>query len=286
MDSRFYPRLAVPVLCTGAVFMFLAASVWSTGAPAGRTGAPGDQTCNASGCHDSFDLDSGPGSVAIVASSEYEPGVPLDITVRVQQVSQERFGFQITARDDNGQFAGEWSFPASVRFAPNQTGGGENEQYLTHNPAVFVDDESTWSFQWVPPANGAGTVTFYAAGNAANGNGSNQGDHIYTTSLAVSQATDTAVERAEIPDALEVTSVFPNPAVSHTTIRYELMRTATARLKVFDASGQLVRTVDGGNRPAGSHHLELSVEGLSGGVYLFRLETTAGAESGKLLVIR
>lgn len=283
-SNRF--RLALPVLCIGAGFIFLAASVWSTGAPAGRTGAPGDLTCSAAFCHDSFELDSGPGSVVIEAPSEYEPGVPLDITVRVRQMSQQRFGFQITARDEDGEFSGEWSFPASVRFAPNETGGGENDQYLTHDPAVFVEDESTWSFQWVPPALGVGTVTFFAAGNAANGNGSNLGDYIYTTSLDVNEAMDTSVEDAEIPTALEVTSVFPNPVVSSTTIRYDLMRSATTRLSLYDATGRIVRTVDGGHRSPGRHRFVLSADGLPGGVYLYRLDTTAGAETGKLMIVR
>ncbi|MBW3624913.1 MAG: hypothetical protein KY468_16045, partial [Armatimonadetes bacterium] len=39
----------------------------------------------------------------------------------------------------------------------------------------------TWSFQWTAPPQGSGNVTFYAAGNAANGNSSASGDFIYTT---------------------------------------------------------------------------------------------------------
>lgn len=287
MNSTQPLRPVVPILLsTAALFLFVAVSSLPDGAPAARTGAPGDMTCNAANCHDSFELNGGPGSVTISTAPEYEPGVPLDITVRVRQISQQRFGFQITARDENDQFAGEWSFPASVRFAPNETGVGENNQYLTHNPSVFVEDEFTWSFQWVPPANGAGPITFYAAGNAANGNGLNTGDYIYTTSVDVDEAMDTANESTEIPRALEVTSVFPNPVVSSTTIQYDLMRSATARLSLYDATGRLVRTMDGGHRSPGRHRFNLSAIGLPGGVYLYRLETTAGAESGKLMVVR
>jgi uncharacterized protein (TIGR03437 family) len=41
---------------------------------------------------------------------------------------------------------------------------------------------------WTPPANATGDIILYAAGNAANNNGSNNGDRIYTTTLRVSPA--------------------------------------------------------------------------------------------------
>ena len=40
----------------------------------------------------------------------------------------------------------------------------------------------TWQFDWTVPDPAVGTITFYAAGNAANGNGSTSGDYIYSVS--------------------------------------------------------------------------------------------------------
>jgi uncharacterized protein (TIGR03437 family) len=39
---------------------------------------------------------------------------------------------------------------------------------------------------WTPPATDVGDIVFYAAGNAANGDGTNAGDHVYTTVRRVS----------------------------------------------------------------------------------------------------
>jgi len=41
----------------------------------------------------------------------------------------------------------------------------------------------TFQFDWNPPATNAGPVTFYVAGNAANGNSASTGDLIYTSNL-------------------------------------------------------------------------------------------------------
>ena len=40
-----------------------------------------------------------------------------------------------------------------------------------------------YEFDWTPPATAVGNITIYVAGNAANGNGNEQGDHIYTANV-------------------------------------------------------------------------------------------------------
>jgi hypothetical protein len=54
--------------------------------------------------------------------------------------------------------------------------------------------------QWTPPASaGAGDVTFYAAGNAANNDGDNTGDKIYSSSLTVSAGSPSAGTAKVLP---------------------------------------------------------------------------------------
>ncbi|NNF03090.1 MAG: T9SS type A sorting domain-containing protein [Rhodothermales bacterium] len=280
MRSRPIQRLAAPFVGLVALLFFVAVVSYPTGAPAMRTGAPGDQTCNAFGCHNSFALNSGPGSVRIEAPADYAPGEPMELTVVVSQEGQIRFGFEITARDGSNDFAGSWTLGDNQEFADN------NPEYVTHDQAPYVNDQASFTLVWNAPPAGEGDITFYAAGNAADGLGSNTGDHIYTTALVVTEGVDTGIELEELPRALEVTSVFPNPVVSGTTVGFELFRTATVRLSVYDAAGRLVRTVVGGVRPPGEHSLMLDAAGMSGGVYFYSLETSVGTKSGKLLVIR
>jgi hypothetical protein len=66
--------------------------------------------------------------------------------------------------------------------------GGNFRQYMEHTfqgafPAEF--DQRSWTFRWDPPEGNIGPVTFYAAGNGANGDGETTGDNIYTVSAVV-----------------------------------------------------------------------------------------------------
>src|SRR5438128_772054 len=47
---------------------------------------------------------------------------------------------------------------------------------------------NTFQFDWTPPATDVGNIILYAAGNAANGNDVETGDHIYTTTLTLTPA--------------------------------------------------------------------------------------------------
>src|SRR3974390_1248123 len=70
----------------------------SFGAPIAETGAPGETTCV--GCHTSFALNSGAGSLALSFSSgsTYTPGTPVTITITLSDPNAMRWGFEITAR--------------------------------------------------------------------------------------------------------------------------------------------------------------------------------------------
>jgi len=53
-----------------------------------------------------------------------------------------------------------------------------------------------WSCDWTAPAQGLGTVLFYAAGNAANGSYEPSGDWIYTTADSMRDSTTAVVARS------------------------------------------------------------------------------------------
>src|SRR5262249_26064361 len=68
---------------------------------------------------------------------------------------------------------------------------GNPRQYINHTiQGTFPTgtNQGSWSFKWRAPAASVGRVTFYAAGNAANGNGGSSGDYIYTNSFAIDSA--------------------------------------------------------------------------------------------------
>lgn len=156
-----------------------------TGPDAGYTNAPGDLG-NCTSCHDTFhDPNVGPGSVRMTGiPAVYEPGQQYTVSVIVQQANRQRYGFQLTTVDQNGNRAGTLSANGADSQVNFNTGFG-GRQYIEHTqPGTFPNgvNSRTWQVQWTAPSTDIGTVRFWFAGNAANGDGTNQGDYIYTSS--------------------------------------------------------------------------------------------------------
>ncbi|MFN0121579.1 MAG: choice-of-anchor V domain-containing protein [Blastocatellia bacterium] len=164
----------------------------SGGPPTARTGAPGDLTCNASGCHNSFGTNSGNGVLNITGlPASYVGGQRYTLTVTLSQASPVpgAYGFQLTALNPSNARAGTLASTTNRTFI--QTDGSTGRQYISHNGAGNnpVNGMGSWTFDWTAPATSAGTVTFYVAGNAADGTGGSNLDRIYTKSMAVSAQT-------------------------------------------------------------------------------------------------
>lgn len=160
----------------------------SAGAPPGFSGAPGDGNCTA--CHIGT-VNSVGGSVRIdlIDATTYSPGQMIHLTVTDSDPTAMRWGFELTARlaSDGTQPAGTLSLAQGYTLAQLEGSPG-SVQYVTHTSAGTRPGTSggaTWDVYWTAPSASVGSVTFYAAGNAANNNGAPTGDHIYTTSLTI-----------------------------------------------------------------------------------------------------
>jgi uncharacterized protein (TIGR03437 family) len=120
------------------------------------------------------------------------------ITVQVSDPDQQRWGFELAARLDtdgaNGQAGDFTSIDNQTQVicednAPKPC--ASNLLFITHTSAGTrngTKNGASFQFDWTPPTTNVGTLTMYAAGNAANGNGSPTGDLIYTTSLQLTPA--------------------------------------------------------------------------------------------------
>jgi len=150
---------------------------FSDGPPAGFTGAPGEQTCTA--CH--FGPTSG-GTFAIMQQpANYVPGQTYQIVVRHMNPdqTQHRWGFQLTALAGT-DMAGTFS---NVSPGLTQVVGGVGRDYIEHTAMGTFNGQNggaQWTFNWTAPSTNLGVVTFYAAGNQANGDGTSGGDRIIT----------------------------------------------------------------------------------------------------------
>jgi uncharacterized protein (TIGR03118 family) len=187
--------LIVPLFC-GTLQAF------SSGPLPRYTGAPGDNAGACTACHKGASLNSGPGSVRIVLpnGNSYVPGVKQHIVVQVSDPQQRRWGFQMSARlksdaanGQAGDFAPTDGFTQVIcdSGTPKPCANNALVQFIEHTSVGTrpgTTGSANFEFDWTPPSSDSGNIVFYAAGNAANGDGSPLGDHIYTASIELTIA--------------------------------------------------------------------------------------------------
>lgn len=186
-------RLLAGAAAAAIIGLPIVIQAFSGGPPPRRTGAPGDGLCTA--CHaGTANPAGGRVEVNFPGGLNYTPGMPQQWTVTVTDPQARLFGFQLTTRlasnEANGQ-AGDLSPTGSntrVICEDDSTKGaqgcpaGAPVQFVEHFPA---STRNTFTFTWTPPARDVGNVRVYVAGNGANGDGRNTGDHIYTNSYTL-----------------------------------------------------------------------------------------------------
>lgn len=84
---------------------------------------------------------------------------------------------------------------------------------------------------------------------------------------------------------------LPNPFVAETELKFELARAGDVRIRVFDASGRLVRVLKTGDMDRGSHTAiwngrDDDGRSVARGVYYARLESGGVSETRKLVFLR
>ncbi len=205
--------LKVCVLAAAVPLLWGTLQAYSGGPPARYTGAPGDDPGACATCHRGLAVNGGQGSVKIILpnGNSYTPGVTQHIKVHVSDPQQRRWGFQMSARMKSdpanaqaGDFSPTDSFTQVIcdNGAPRPCSSKSVVQFIEHTIAGTRPGASggaTFEFDWTPPATGSGTVVLYAAGNAANGDSSQNGDHIYTTSVELTAAATNSPSSPAIP---------------------------------------------------------------------------------------
>ena len=179
------------------------------GPPDAHTGGFGEATCTE--CHFGTALNGGGGKVTISITSggspvsNYTSGTTYTITVTDFDPTAKRWGFELSARKQQDAtqagtlIKGTDGF-TQIASAAVTTVTNPRIQYMEHTTAgtrclsgagvrcAGVADTGSgisFTFTWTAPDVSAGPVIFNAAGNCANGDGFDTGDHIYTTALTL-----------------------------------------------------------------------------------------------------
>lgn len=208
--------------------------------PVSRTGAPFDagscRSCHASGTPAP--------TVLLLANSDtvdgqftYQPGGPaLNMELIMTHPTAQVGGYELTVATlpPGNDAAPANAFSASSGSTILSGVGGR--RYLAHSGAKsFVSNEVRWSFTWTPPATDIGTLRWYIAANAANGDGSTSGDAVNAVTFDMPAATT-----ASLPQAKALPLAQYDPVQKQMRLAPSVWKT-----EIFTGDGRLVRQVHG-----------------------------------------
>jgi subtilisin family serine protease len=93
-------------------------------------------------------------------------------------------------------------------------------------------------------------------------------------------------ETASVPLKFELYNNYPNPFNPSTIIKYELPQSGFVKLKIYDVLGREVQTLVNKEQNPGVYQVQLNGEGLSSGVYFYRIETVNFVETKKMILLK
>lgn len=253
----------------------------SAGAPAGRTGAPGESNC--AECH-SGGTQSGTGINTLymldggTIVTNYTPGSIYNMSLALSTGSVKE-GFQATVLDlTNNQFVGD--FPGTGGFGTAIT-TFNGRDYANHTSTSNDEGNLAWVWQWQAPATDVGPVRFYVATNIANGNNNSTGDAIYLSEHIFGSTAGISEVENEVTDFTAGYSSSLNSVM----IGFSSKTVDNMFFNLVDMNGKSVFTAQPGNSALGENKLKVTLpDGIRSGMYVVNFFIGNKPMSAKVLV--
>ena len=156
------------------------------------------------------------------------------------------------------------------------------ETELTNNVTGTPITTNSVSYLFITPSGNAVTVT--AADPNAPDNGTIDAEDV---SWSYGNGTPSDVDQIEeLAADFSLAQNYPNPFNPTTNIRYAVSNMQFVSLKVFDVLGQEVTTLVNEVKPAGEYEIEFSGNGLSSGMYFYKIEAGNFVQTKKMILIK
>ena len=113
---------------------------------------------------------------------------------------------------------------------------------------------------------------------------------IYLDNIILSNSAEdplaTSIEQDELPVQVALKQNFPNPFNPATNIAFELKNAEQVTLKVYNALGQEVANLVDGLRSSGQHQVNFNADGMSSGIYFYRLQTSSRSITRSMTLVK
>ena len=110
-------------------------------------------------------------------------------------------------------------------------------------------------------------------------------DDVFIIKLDSNGNTQSMSSVADIKNDVRAITIFPNPVVVSSTIRFEMDQPSPLRIELVNALGEVIRVLRDTYAGAGTHYEALHTEGLASGAYHLRM-TTSDWSSSTMIIVR
>jgi len=188
------------------------------------------------------------------------------------------------------------NFPVPVELASFKANADHNSVTLTwitasevNNSGFAIERKSSGEFETIGFVDGSGTTTKLNT-YTYNDNNLNSGNYIYRLKQMDFDGTFEYSNEIEVsvdmPVEFELNQNYPNPFNPSTVISYSVPVKSLVTLKVYDAIGSEVAELVNSEHEAGKFIVNFNADGLSSGIYFYRLQSGDFVQTNKMMFIK
>lgn len=109
-------------------------------------------------------------------------------------------------------------------------------------------------------------------------------DDMFIIKLDSNGNTQSTSSVRNIKNSVRAITIFPNPVVVSSTVRFEVDQPAPLRIEIVNTLGEVIRVLRDAHVGVGTHFETLNTEGLTSGAYLLRITTSERSSSTMIMV--
>ncbi len=182
-------------------------------------------------------------------------------------------GGSATAINNQGQIVG-W---LSINLSGSPEIAFIYDDGVMYDLNLLIPENSGWVLQTATDINDFGQIT-------GNGIAPNGETHAYL--LESQQVGMTENGEAVIPTDYKLISNYPNPFNAGTVISYKLTDPSRVTIIVYDILGREIQTLVSGYHEAGQHQVSWRADGISSGVYFYRMIPGSNSQTGMMTLLK
>ncbi len=226
--------------------------------------APTGQAANCTRCHTGA-LNTPINTVMSIESpllvGGYIPNKQYTIIVKANNIdpSIEKIGFEATVEQNNTPWAKAGTIIITDLTRTQTTNAGNAITHKILGTTVSTSNNISWSFDWIAPAAQTGPITFYAAFNISNNDGTEKSDAIYTRSFSAIETIETAIRH---PNNETPYMIYPNPVKDFLNIKSTQQ---LDKIELYNTDGKRIfsetnpKKIDLSNEAAGVYFINITL---------------------------